>query len=261
MKIFAVSILAALMTLVPAAACAGTPFLPGREDSGGYAAHLAAGGRVPREVAERNDPLSSGRAGAMSLLLPGLAQDRMGRDSRAYIFYALEAAGWITVGASLYQASARTDAYEEYAMAYADVNGAGYDEGYYEKVGRFVSNEGPGGWNEYVRREARDLYYPDLSAMEAYYEQNSLTGEMGWRWASDQARRRFNELRSGSDSAERNALYAGFFLLGLRVVSAVDAVRLSRQATEDVSAADGGPIRLEAGPVPGGFYLSLNRPF
>lgn len=261
MKRTALSVMAILIALVPAAGSAGTPFLPGREDSGGYAAHIAAVGEVPGESDYRHDPLSPARAGAMSFLLPGLAQQRMGMSSRAYVFYALEAAGWITIGASLYQASSRRDAYEEYAVAFAGVDGTGYDEGYYEKVGRYISNDGPGGWNEYVRREARDLYYPDLAAMESYYEQNALTGEMGWRWNSLDARGRFNDLRSGSDSAERNALYAGFFLLGLRVVSAVDAVRLSRSEPDDGVAAGGEPLRLEAGPLPGGFYLSLNRPF
>ena len=42
--------------------------------------------------------------------------------------------------------------------AAASVPGTGHSKDYYEKVGGWISNDGPGGYNEYVRREARDLY-------------------------------------------------------------------------------------------------------
>ncbi|MDD3642633.1 MAG: hypothetical protein PHQ19_04125 [Candidatus Krumholzibacteria bacterium] len=225
---------------------------------GGYAAALVRDG-LPPGMQDDGDipPYSAGKAGGLSFLLPGLAQYRMGRAVRASVYFTLEAAGWIAVGASLWQESARRDAYEDYAVALAGVPGTGHEEEYYEKVGGWTSNDGPGGYNEYVRREARDLYYPDLDAMEEYYAQNAITGSMSWRWESDGDRRRFNSLRSGSESAERNALYAAFFLLGLRVVSAVDAVVLARQVPEPQPTG----LRFEAGPRPGGFYLALNRPF
>ena len=229
--------------------------------SGGYAAALVRDGFPPEMVEDAGiPPYSAGKAGGLSLLLPGLSQYRMGRTTRASIYFTLEAAGWIAVGASLWQSSARRDAYEEYAVALAGVPGTGHTDEYYEKVGGWISNDGPGGYNEYVRREARDLYYPDLEATEEYYSQNAISGSMSWRWESDGDRRRFNSLRSGSESAERNALYAAFFLLGLRVVSAVDAVMLARRASEPAPAGQGS-FRIEAGPRPGGFYLAVGRPF
>lgn len=256
MRPFALIMLAILMPAT--AAGADGPGLVVAPAEGGYSAALVRDG-FPAEMRadEGIPPYSAGKAGGLSFLLPGLSQYRMGRTRRASIYFTLEAAGWITVGASLWQSSARRDAYEDYAVALADVPGTGHSDEYYEKVGGWTSNDGPGGYNEFVRREARDLYYPDLEAMEEYYAQNAITGSMAWRWESDGDRRRFNSLRSGSESAERNALYAAFFLLGLRVVSAVDAVVLARRAPDGPSTG----FRIETGPQPGGFYLALNRPF
>lgn len=256
MRLFALIILLVLATV--SAGAAEGPALVRAPAEGGYAAALV---RDAFSHGMRNDdgipPYSAGTAGGLSFLLPGLGQYRMGRSTRASVYFALEAAGWVTVGASLWQSYARRDAYEEYAAALGGVSGTGYSEEYYEKVGGWISNDGPGGYNEYVRREARDLYYPDIGAMETYYEQNAIAGTMSWRWESDSDRRRFNSLRSGSESAERNALYAAFFLLGLRVVSAVDAVVLARQVPDEQPTG----LRFEAGPQPGGFYLALDRPF
>lgn len=257
MRLYVLILIPILLTASLAGAAEG-PRLVVAPAEGGYAAALVRDGLPPGTMADEGiPPYSAGKAGGLSLLLPGLPQYQMGRTTRASIYFTLEAVGWVAVGASLWQASARQDAYEEYAVALAGVPGTGHSKDYYEKVGGWISNDGPGGYNEYVRREARDLYYPDLGAMDEYYTQNAISGSMSWRWESDGERRRFNTLRSGSESAERNALYAVFFLVGLRVVSAVDAVMLAKRVPDEPSTG----LRFEAGPRPGGFYLALNRPF
>jgi len=253
-----------IMLILGGAAAAGAEVrrLPSQTETGGYcAALLGQGAQVwDDEGTPGAGVYPPARAGAMSFMLPGLGQQRMGHTRRAAVYMSLETAGWITAGASLWQSIARRSAYEDYAVAFAGVDGTGYGKDYYRTVGGYISNEGPGGYNEYIRREARDLYYPDLEAMERYYEQNAITGTLGWRWETDAARGRFNHLRRGSESAQRRALYAGFFLLGLRIASAVDAVVLARGPQAE-SAAVPRQIGLEIGPRPGGFYLALNRPF
>ncbi len=202
---------------------------------------------------------SPGKEAGLSFLLPGLGQHRMGNDLRAKVYFGLEGVGWIAAGAFFYQSLVRRDEYEEYAIAYAGLSGAGYDEGYYETIGNYISNDGPGGYNEYVLREARNLYYPDKEAMDAYYEDNIITGEMSWRWETDKVYRNYRELFAGSDTSRRRAVYALFFIVGLRVVSMVDALKLARDSNERMDREPGISIHVE--PERGGFRMSLCRSF
>ena len=253
-----------LVTASPGALTAGSfsTELPSDTPAGGYGYHLASGG-LPQEDAGTLEigTYSPAKEGGFSFLLPGLGQYRMGKKKRAYLYFALEGAGWIVLGTSLYRADSKEDAYHDYAVAYAGVNGTGYDQSYYENVGRWVSSDGPGGYNEYVRREARDLYYPDQAAMDAYYLDNYVSSEMGWRWTSTEAMSNFNDLRGSSEDFERYAVYSAFYLFALRVVSAVDAVYIARRSTNDVDTSSNIPVRFEAGPRPGGFFFAVNRPF
>jgi len=172
---------------------------------------------------------------ARNLLLPGLGQRKMGQHIRSKIFFFLEGAAWVGLGTFIWQNIARTDAYEEYAVAYAGVDNTGMPEDYYETIGNYMSSDGPGGYNEYVMREARDMYYPDQEAIESYYNANSITGEDSWMWLSEGTYNKYNSLRKGANSAERRAVYSLFFLLGTRLVSNIDAVRTIMTDTGDQS--------------------------
>lgn len=196
----------------------------------GVAAGTAAGWPA-RGAAIGDGDISPAKTGLASFLLPGLGQQRLGHVTRARVYYALEGAAWIAIGSFLWQGWAREQAYRDYAVAYAGVASDGWDDEYYEMIASYRSSDGPGGYNEYVRRDARDYYYPDTEAMEAYYETNAVTGEQSWRWENETAFGRYRDLRDGSRSSYRRALYAGFFAALLRVVSTVDAVRLARGAS------------------------------
>lgn len=172
-----------------------------------------------------NSDYTTGGIIARNLLLPGLGQRKMGQHVRSKIFFFLEGAAWVGLGTFIWQNIARTDAYEEYAVAYAGVEDTGMSEDYYETIGNYISSDGPGGYNEYVMREARDMYYPDQEAIESYYSANSVTGEDSWRWLSESTYNKYNSLRKGANSAERRAVYSLFFLLGTRLISNIDAVR------------------------------------
>jgi hypothetical protein len=246
-------------------AMAAKPFsteLPSELPAGGYGWNLASEG-LPEDDTATAKPgtYSPAKEGAWSFLLPGLGQYRMGRKNRAYVYFTLEAAGWIMLGTQYYRSNSKQSDYEDYAAAYADVDGTGYEETYYENVGRWVSSDGPGGYNEYVRREARDLYPYDQAAMDAYYLDNYVSSEMAWRWNSTDAQHNFNTLRGDSQDAENYALYSAFYLFALRIVSSVDAVFIARKTTNEVDTSSRIPVRFEAGPRPGGFFFAVNRPF
>ncbi len=137
--------------------------------------------------------------------------------------------------------------------------GDGLDEDYYEKIGDFISSDGPGGYNESVLIEARSLYYPDKAAMDAYYEENMIDGDLAWRWETDKSYHNFKDLFAGSDASRRRAVYAVFFILGLRVVSMVDALKMARDSNGE--AGDETGMRLDMEPCVDGVRVSLCRRF
>jgi len=225
---------------------------------GGVAAELiSAGFGQPEDNRYMRSPL---KEGAASFLLPGLGQHRMGHGVRSKIYFGLEGAAWIAIGAFYWQGYARENAYRDYAIAFAGVSGTGHSDDYYEYIGNYLSNEGPGGYNEFVRREARDMYYPDIQAMEAYYEANKITGEESWRWSSERAFERYGDLRRGSRFAYRRALYTVMFALALRVVSTVDAVRLARSEANPEER-NTGKVSFGVERRAGGVSLFVGRPF
>ena len=166
---------------------------------------------------------SPARIGLASFLLPGLGQQRLGHTVRSRVYFALEGAAWVAIGSFLWQGYAREEAYREY--------------------------------NEYIRREARDLYPTDAEAMENYYEANAIGGDQSWRWENETAFDRYRDLRDGSRSSYRRALYAGIFAVMLRVVSTVDAVRLAQGANAEPA------LSLELDHRGGLFMLACRRSF
>jgi hypothetical protein len=180
---------------------------------------------------------------AWSMAVPGLAQQRLGYRTRSRIYFAIEGLTWLAIGGFLWQGYTEENSYKEYAVAYASISGTGYSDDYYEIIGQYISNDGPGGYNESVLREARDLYYPDLDAMEQYYATNMITGSESWLWRTERSFELYGDLRDSSRNAYRRALYTVFFALTMRVVSTVDAVRLARA---DIAAEEEGlSFRIE----------------
>jgi hypothetical protein len=171
---------------------------------------------------------SAFRQAAWSLLVPGLAQHRMGHSVRSSIYFALEGISWLAIGGFLWQGYNEESTFKEYAVAFAGVDGTDSSDDYYELIGQYPSSDGPGGYNEYLLREARDLYYPNLDAMEEYYNSNVIIGDESWAWRTERAQDLYNDMRHRSTTAYRRALYSFVFAMTMRVVSTADAVRLAR---------------------------------
>ena len=151
----------------------------------------------------------------------------MGKSVRSKIYFVLEGAAWVGLGTFMWQSIARKNAYEDYAVAFAGVNGTDRADDYYENIGNYLSNDGVGGYNEDVMRDARDYYPDDRDAQLDYISKNSITGDEGWLWETEGAYDRYNSLRKGSNSAERRAIYTLFYMLGIRLISSVDAGRMA----------------------------------
>ncbi len=175
---------------------------------------------------EQAKKISAKSAAGWSLLVPGLGQQRAGHPRSAKIYYAVEAAVWISVATFFWMGYARENTYQDYAVVYGDVQGTDHPDDFYRTIGEYQSSDGPDGYNEAVRREARDLYYPDIAAMESYYQTNAMTGDESWAWASESEYRRYGDIRDGSRFAYRIALYAALGAVALRIVSAADAMRI-----------------------------------
>ncbi len=224
-------------------------------DVGLLSVYPAGGEYTGTDLTER----SAAKEALLSFLIPGLGQYRMGHKVRSRIYFGLESVAWISAGAFYWQSVARRDAYKSYAVAYAGVGGKGNSDGYYETIGNYMSSEGPGGYNEYVLREARDLYYPDKAAMDAYYSKEMISGDLAWRWESERAFGLYGDLFAGSDASRRRAVYSIFFALGLRVVSMVDALRLAGGLLPESETKPG--ISIGVDPQPGGFRMTMCRSF
>ncbi len=194
-------------------------------ESGGEAASL---GSIALSQEYSQSSRSAIREAAWSMAVPGLAQQRLGHRTRSRVYFAIEGLTWLAIGGFLWQGYTEENSYEEYAVAFANVSGIGHSDDYYEVIGQYISNDGPGGYNESVLREARDLYYPDLDAMDQYYAANMIAGDESWLWRTDRSFELYGDLRASSRIAYRRALYAVFFALTMRVVSTIDAVRLAR---------------------------------
>jgi hypothetical protein len=199
------------------------------------------------------------KAGASSLLLPGLGEQRLGATIRAKVFFGLEAIGWISVASFLWRGYSRENSYKDYAVAFAGVEGTGRSGDYYRTIGEYLTNEGPGGYNEAMRREARDLYYPDVEAMDAYYASHAIVGDDGWLWRTEGSYRRYGALRDGSRFFYRVALYSAVGIAALRIVSAADAVRLARN--DQRSPEDEGTTSMGLERIPQGVALFVQRSF
>jgi hypothetical protein len=229
----------------------------------GDARGIGAGGATPAGTAldagDTAPGISPKSAAAWSLLLPGLGQQRAGHTLRAKIYYGIEAATWISVASFLWMGYDRENTYKDYAVDFGGVRGTGHSKDFYRTIGEHLSSDGPGGYNEAMRREARDLYYPDVAAMESYYGSHAMTGDESWSWRSESDYRRYGDIRDGSRFAYRVALYSAAAAVALRIVSAADAVRIVRIDRRPAAGEGATSMGLER--LPQGFALSVQRSF
>lgn len=184
---------------------------------------------------------------ALSLVVPGLAQMRMGETNRGLVFMAAEAGFWAGFAVFRVQGSLRRDSYIEMAGLFAGVPGPeGRGEEYYRRISNWSSSDA---YNEMIRREARARYGDDLEGREAYFEANRVAPDAEWRWESFSAQQRYREKRRDSAAAYKNARNMLGMSLANRVISMLDAALLARR--QDLS------LAVTPGDEPASARLSL----
>lgn len=179
-------------------------------------------------------PKSKYKAGLLSALIPGLGEAYAGHKGRAIAFGTVEAGIWVTYGVYKGQENLRHDRAIEYAVGAAGANSNGNEE-YYKAVARFRRSDGPGMWNEYVRRQARET---------GEFIGPEYTGADAWAWNSEANLVAYRELRRKELSAEESATNMFAFAILNRVLSIVDAVYI---VTKDHQASEqaGFGLRIE----------------
>lgn len=162
--------------------------------------------------------VSLARAATLSAILPGLGEYYSGHNTRALLSGMGEAAVWISYGTFKVQEDVRGDRAIEYAIAYAGGT-PGADDDYYQAMGQFQRAEGPGMWNEFVRKRERDT--GEIVGVEYH-------GEDAWAWPSIERFIEYRELRQGSLAAAERATNALAFAIVSRVVSVISVVQAVR---------------------------------
>jgi hypothetical protein len=179
------------------------------------------------------------KAALMSALVPGLGEYYTGHRRRALISGTLEAAIWTSFITFKVQEDLRGDRAIDYAVAFAGARPDG-DDDYYKAVGQFLRSDGPGQWNEFVRRRARDT--GEIVGREYG------SGE-GWAWSSLDRFIDYRGLRKDELTARdhaRNALAVAIANRIVSMVSVVQAVRADAQRDEE----QGLGLKLELGTTP-----------
>jgi hypothetical protein len=175
------------------------------------------------------------KAALLSALLPGLGEAYAGHSTRAVVQMSAEAAIWISYATFQVQEDLRSDRARDFAVHYAGALANG-DEEYYKAVGQALRAEGPGQWNEYVRRQERDTG-EDVG--------REYTGQEAWAWTSDERFEDYRELRRDMLSADENATTALAFAIVNRVVSVVSVCQAVRSDHKHAEQALG--FRLDSG--------------
>jgi hypothetical protein len=197
-------------------------------------------------------PVSMPRAALMSAILPGLGEYYAGHHTRALISGTVEAAIWTSYITFKVQEDTRADRAIEYAVGYAGAK-EGLDDDYFSAIGQFLRADGPGMWNEFVRRRERDT---GESVGREY------TGDEAWAWPSQERFLEYRELRKSSLRAGDRASNTLALALVNRVVSVVSVVQAVRSDHKRAAQALG-MLRFETRREPEGlaWRLGVRRRF
>jgi hypothetical protein len=165
-----------------------------------------------------------------SLTLPGWGQATLGRRTSAAVFGVTEAAIWGTFTAFRLQVAMREDAFLRTARLQAGIDVRGRDEEWRRIIGGYASSD-EYNW-QVVAWDAARLYLSDPAALDygSYYdyiEKHKLKGADTWKWSSEEAQRRYRDLRKTAQRAAQRANTVLAVAVANRIVSALHAARVA----------------------------------
>ena len=177
----------------------------------------------------------------LSAALPGAGEYYAGHTNRALVFGTVEAGIWISYATFKVQEDLRRDSAIDYAAAVAGALPNG-DDDYYAAVGQFLRSDGPGQWNEFVRRRERDTN-EDVG--------REYLGDDGWAWPSEDQFVRYRDMRKSQLEAEDAATNMLAVAIVNRIASMVDVFQAMRaDAKHRKAAMQGFGLRLDLGRTP-----------
>lgn len=181
-----------------------------------------------------------------SLLLPGLGDYYAGHTYRARYFFIAEAAIWTSFAVFRIQGREDEEAYENFAVQFAGVEGVDHSDDFYAELREWNSSAE---YEAFLKAAGRPELFPDVGyiALEGYFEANRLADFQPWAWESVDRRLQFAELRSSSKSAYRHSMFSLAAAGVNRLVSAIFAYQAVKSQQENRAQSS---YRIEFGAPP-----------
>lgn len=188
------------------------------------------------------------KAMLFSAILPGAGQIYTENYNKAGVFLASEAAIWF--GKTRFE-NERDWAENSYKRFAHEIGGVDYNTSsdMYNFIQDYVSSEE---YNQKVELFARNYYLiinNDPASYQAYLDQYQIPDDHSWDWKSESNRVKYNEIRQRRQKYEIYSNFAFSALILNRVISAIDAGRMSKAYNKH---------RVYASPHADGRGISLN---
>jgi len=183
------------------------------------------------EPERQSAPRAAGRksiktAFLMSLALPGAGEYYAGEQRHAVGFFTAEGLIWSFALFSKFQGEMWKRDYRNYAAQKAGSNFSRENDEYYRDIYEYPNSDW---YNEDQWRQAREHYPDDPAAQAAWVSGRLYTAADAWRWQADGEWHSYRSLRIKSRSALQRISYAAGGALLNRVLSSVNAARLTRR--------------------------------
>ncbi len=177
------------------------------------------GGRASQAQERQERDVSSGKAFALSLILPGLGHRYVHDgdwDGWASVFALADAGIWTSLVGSEWRRNHMVDSYTTLAAMSAGADVEGKNRDFFLNLAAYQSSD------DYLRTQLRNRNWTNLD----YVADPSFQ----WTWESEEDFQRFRELREDSESLRRRRSFLITTLVANRLISGFAALRGARRA-------------------------------
>lgn len=163
-----------------------------------------------------------------SAILPGWGQISIDR-SYGYGMITSEVLFWSAYFYNINEQQLKDRQSYEYALKFAHINPGEYSDQYYRYLSKYdTSGFSAGGFNAMVRSTALSLYPDDLTAQQAYIEENAIPDAMAWQWDDFTLRRKYSTMRRDILELKDQAQIITGLLIANHIISSIDMLRLKK---------------------------------
>lgn len=183
-----------------------------------------------------------------SLLLPGMGELYAGNYDSGKYFTIAEAAFWTTyIGMNLYGENKRSN-YKTFAASSGGVNLDGKDEDYFAIISEHINIDD----------------YNNIKLLERRFDEMYDASTHYWNWQSNDNRRTYRGMWVSSETAFNNLRFVAGALILNRLISAINAVRITAAYNRSLETETSWNVSFGAGDVYSnfnGFSIHLNAAF